>query len=307
MSSCSKCGAKLGRTTQGSLCKKCYLKRNEDSSLDKVAPVGNNELKDSIICDLGLGDDLLNSLPDLPEEWHQKDLHALNAGHLVKILLGFFQPLQKELNLLKSKINEMDEGIQRVNTITAVHSDKFKETEKEIQEKGKEIDLVKKAVFNQQIFLENLQKKQLKNNMIITGIPNSDLLIDDVAHQSDEEKVAGIFNEICDDIRTECYTIFSFPAAENRASHVCKVTFNDFDVKKNVMRNSKKLRDNVSLNKIFLQWDEPKLTRQENQRLRKKKWTLKQDHPNDNFELKKGILKQNDQQVDKFDLINQIF
>ena len=83
--------------------------------------------------------------------------------------------------------------------------------------------------------------------------------------------------------------------------------FNDFNVKQKVMSNSKKLRDNASLNKIFLQWDEPELTRQENQRLRKKKWTLKQDHPSDNFELKKGTLKQNNQQIDKFDLLNQIF
>ena len=78
-------------------------------------------------------------------------------------------------------------------------------------------------------------------------------------------------------------------------------------VRMNVIKNAKKLKDIESLRKVFLQWDDPKLTRQENQRLRKAKWELKQSHPNDNLELRKGILKRNNQQVDKFNLMNQIF
>ena len=312
MGFCNNCGAKLGRTTVGTLCKKCYPNRNQLLNGTATTPSsdaggGNDTSDDIIMADLGLNDDILQNLPELPSEWYKQDLRQMNAGHLVRIMRCFFQPIQEELKSLKNKIGDMEKGIQSISTITTDHTVKLKDTEEDLKDKGKEIELIKKAVFNQQVFLENLQKKDLKNNMIITGIPNGELVIDDVTLQSDEEKVAGILHEIGDNISTDCYKLLYFPAAENRTTHVCKVTFNDFNVKMNVIKNAKKLKDIESLRKVFLQWDDPKLTRQENQRLRKAKWELKQSHPNDNLELRKGILKRNNQQVDKFNLMNQIF
>ena len=57
------------------------------------------------------------------------------------------------------------------------------------------------------------------------------------------------------------------------------------------MKNSERLKDNDVLKSIFLQWDEPKLTRLENQRLRKVKKDMKQEFPNDTVELRKCIIK----------------
>ena len=143
--------------------------------------------------------------------------------------------------------------------------------------------------------------------MIITGIPNGEIQADVAIFQSTEEKVTFILSEVCDDISVDSYQVVAFPPAENRNTHVCKVIFKEFEVKMDAMKNAKKLKNNEALNKIFFQWDEPKLTRQENHRLRKKKRELKEEYPDDKVEIKKGILKRNDQQVDKFNLVNQIF
>lgn len=303
---CTKCKAQIGRSNKSGFCQSCYLKRNDDSedssNVNKeVSPVNN------IDCGLGLDSDTLNNLPELPTAWHEKDLQDLNAGHLVRILMCFFQPVQQELEAIRIKVKDMGEKIDIVSAKCESNSDKIKENESNLLEKGNELTLMKKAILNQQTFLENLQKKDLRNNVIVTGIPNSNLEIDGDVLQSDEEKITGILYEIDEELDSNSYEIVSFPHVENRNTHVCKLIFKDFDLKKKILSNSKILKDKDSLSKIYLQWDEPKLTRQENHRLRKKRWTLKQDHPGHTFELKNGVLKQNGRQVDKFNLVNQIF
>ena len=316
MAFCDNCGNELSRSTKGTLCKVCYQNRNLDrdgeNSQQRAVDVDVNDLNststdNNTTWELGLNDIPVNDIPQLPDEWYKQDLSTMNAGHLVRIMMGFFHPLQEEMNSLKKKISDMERGNLCMATVVEGHTSKIEDAENEIKEKGKEINLLKKTVFNQQVFLENIQKKDLKNNIIITGIPNDVLEVDDTLYQSDEEKVACILNEVCDDINKESYKIISFSPAENRITHVCKVIFNDHEIKMNAIQNAKKLKNNVSLSKVFLQWDEPKLTRQENQRLRKVKWELKQEYPDDDIELKKGILKRNNQQTDKFNLMNQIF
>ena len=74
-----------------------------------------------------------------------------------------------------------------------------------------------------------------------------------------------------------------------------------------VLRNAKKLKDIEAFKSVYLKWDEPRYTRLENQRLRKKKYDISRQFPGDSIELKKGILRHNNVQCDKFDLMNQIF
>ena len=94
----------------------------------------------------------------------------------------------------------MSEKIEQVSTKCESNAVKIKETESNLQEKDKEITLMKKAILNQQIFLENLQKRDLRNNIIVTGIPNNNLEIDGNVLQSDEEKIIGILCEIHDNL-----------------------------------------------------------------------------------------------------------
>ena len=49
------------------------------------------------------------------------------------------------------------------------------------------------------------------------------------------------------------------------------------------------------------------MSRNETYRLRKKAKALREEFPRDVIKIEKGVLKQNDTQIDKFDLNNQIF
>ena len=304
MANCVKCDASISRSNKSGRCKKCYETRNND---------GDNSQNDTIPStssdswDLNITDAILTELPELPNQWYKEDVSKLNAGHLVRIMMGFFHPVREELNEVKGRVIDLEQGNDKMGKVMDSHGDRIEDLEKDIIEKEKELMNLKKTLFNQQLFMENLQKKDLKNNMIITGIPNSDLEVDDAIYHSDEEKIAYILSEVCEHMNASSYKIVSFPSAENRTTHVCKVIFNNFEDKMNIMKNSKRLKDNDVLKSIFLQWDEPKLTRLENQRLRKVKKDTKQEFPNDTVELRKGIIKRNNRQVDKFNLMNQIF
>ena len=67
------------------------------------------------------------------------------------------------------------------------------------------------------------------------------------------------------------------------------------------------MKDNAALGKVFIKWDEPRFTRTENNRLRKKRYDLLQDNPGDEIKISKGILYHNNVECDKFNLMNQIF
>ena len=57
---------------------------------------------------------------------------------------------------------------------------------------------------------------------------------------------------------------------------------------------------------ISIKTDEPKMARDENYRLRMKSKNLRDQFPNSEAKLTKGILTQDSVIIDKFDLINQI-
>ena len=288
MVQCVQCGKGQSKLNSGDLCKGCFAKARSEKF------------------ELGLNDDIIANLPTLPDSWYSMDISELNTGHFVRIMMGYFQPLTQALEALDNRVVELETITKKLDIVVTKEKETVEELSKEVKSKATEITQLKKAVYNQQIFLENVQKKELMNNVIITGIPNDNVTIDDITYQSNEEKVALILTETCD-INTEDYEITPYKAAENRLTYVCKVVFKDFEMKMKVLKNAMKLKQNNTLKTVYLKWDEPKLTRQENYRLRKMKRELISKHPNDKVELKKGVLTHNDIQCDKFDLTNQIF
>ena len=81
-----------------------------------------------------------------------KSLDKLNGGHLIRLMFGINAPIQTELKMLTEKIiiiilsNKLDKSAGEIKVV--------------IQEG--EITSLKKTIFNQQIFLESIQKKGAK-------------------------------------------------------------------------------------------------------------------------------------------------
>ena len=94
----------------------------------------------------------------------------------------------------------------------------------------------------------------------------------------------------------------------NTSALVVKAECKNAEVKKHITQKKTalaKLPDDHALKRVFLKSDEPKMTRRENERLRRKRATLASTH--DNVTLRQGKLSVDGNVVDEFNLANQLY
>ena len=287
MKQCSKCDKRQVRLNAGDLCTECHKKAKSDAVAANVGFAG-------------LSAQQIDALPELPANWDTKSLTDLTAGHLLKLMMCFYKPLQEKVELLEKQNKEQETKI-------AKNVDVINELQSEADGQRKEVDTLKKVIYNQQIYLEGLRKKESANNIIVTGIPNNDLEYNDMIHTTTEEKVLVVLKELNPTVSAEAFKLIKFNPADGRDTHVCKLVFHEYRDKMNIYTKAKLLKENAVLHKIFLKWDEPRLTRLENQRMRTKKYKLGLEFPDEDIVIKKGILYRSGVNCDKFNLSNQIF
>ena len=121
-----------------------------------------------------------------------------------------------------------------------------------------EINLLRRAIYNQKKILENVQKKELRNNLIITGIPNDDMHYEEATFHTPYGKETVILSEVCEDVSAELYNVIIFPPAENRKKHFCKDLSHEYsddqiELKKGILRHNNVQCDTFNIgNQIFL-------------------------------------------------------
>ena len=144
---------------------------------------------------------------------------------------------------------------------------------------------------------------------MITGIPNSDVMINDVSFSDTKEKIFTILGEINATLYNDEYELQTVEIGEEKPTHAVKLIFKDIETKKKVMKNAMKFKGNEHFGTVYIRNNETKLTREENFRLRQKARALRAVPENENVVIKieKGKLMNNGAIVDKFDITNQIF
>ena len=237
----------------------------------------------------------------------------------------------------KEKVHELlDEQVKRRNlphdgdlktliseavreAMTTVHDDvKGLQTEvtvmrEELKVVKDERNQMKKVISEQQKYLETIRRDRTKDNVFISGIPNS-LDIDGVNTTENDKIVSHILSFVEPTIVAGNYRcIKAFAPREGLPRHSCLIGFNDPDAKKKVISNSKKLNgleDGDPMRKVYIKNEQTPLTRKENSRLYNEFKKLQETHKDDvtmNVKLERGKLLLNDQQVDEFSLSNQLF
>ena len=207
-----------------------------------------------------------NNLPELPTNWLDEPIQNLNGGHILKILLLSNSSINTRLAALENHNKIKDETIKRFEeTITS--------NESKITSLENEISTLKKGIVNQQLHQEQTQRNQLANNLMITGIPDNPLFVDDVSVNEVEEKIYAILQELNADIDTTDYTVKLFDpytTSDGTVTHSTKLIFKDFQKKKQTVMNAKKLKDHTNdfFKRVYVKNDETKLSRNENYRLR---------------------------------------
>ena len=183
----------------------------------------------------------------------------------------------------------------------------------QLKDATNERNTLKKVVSEQQKFLETLKRDKVKDNIFISGIPNT-LNIDGDNTDDNDKIVHHILSFVEPDISDGDYRVIKhFEPREGYLRHSSILGFTNANAKKNILQNSKKLNglseENV-LRKVFIKSEQTPLTRKENSRIYGEFKKLKDTHEADESQkvkLEKGKLYLNDEVVDEFSLLNQLF
>ena len=170
-----------------------------------------------------------------------------------------------------------------------------------------------------------MRREKLSNNIFISGIPAS-YIINNVEVEDKKEIIKEILKRIDPLVTDTKYKVEKVidPGANRtrntidpgtiRTRYSARLSFNDSDSRKTILKNAKLLgncEENDSIRKVFVRCEDPPLTRKENRRLSDKLKKLKAElEPGDEetkIKLSKGKLYRNQTVIDEFNLSNQIF
>ena len=183
-----------------------------------------------------------------------------------------------------------------------------------VGELNKKISVLEKIVVRQQELIENLQKRDLECNLIISGVPESS------PHEStdDHGTVIKLFREIMTPEEmtnmelSETSRLGQRPSSQNPGltPRRIKAVLGNKLLRNAILKKAKNLKGNKNFPRVYINPDEPVLTRRENSRLRRRLRELRESHkstPNLHIYLKRGNIFINSDIVDTFSLSNQMF
>ena len=215
------------------------------------------------------------------------------------------QQLESRLSLQISKVFEKVESLEK--SIDAIKANQVR--------LDVEVNNLKQIVLNQQKQIEKREIERRINNVVIQGIPESNVTVDDESLSNDEEKIlhlmeiAGVADPAPDSIESLSRLGKKLPN-KNRSLLVrfdCKKDKDRFLFQQKRFRSSKSCVDNFGT--IFVNRDSTFLMRKEQKRLRDKMKDLRNSSSggNDRIFIKSDKLYHNDKIVDTVDISNQLF
>lgn len=253
--------------------------------------------------------------------------HGFSATERKKVKRDMLQKLLDEHLDTEGTVNSI-RGIMREELDTKLDSvkkdlyakidTKFNFLKAENDKITQENTLIKKILREQQTCLERLQKEQNKNNLFVTGIPNSittDILGTPETIVSADDVLHHVLNFVYPGIEVESYKVLKhFDPREGQERHSTKIVVHESELRSNIFKGCIKFKDLNSthyLKKVFIKSDEPPLTQKENRRLSTKMKELRDeedaDNPVNRYYIKYRKLYKNNDVFDEFDINNQLF
>ena len=248
------CGKVQSKLNDGDLCRICFDQRKSQATIER----------EKLIC--GFTEQQIAAIPDLPDNWINATFNDLTGGHLLKIIMMASTSTNQRIDRLTNRIDELERSLNTNIAIIEKHKDEINENSTRIAEAEKDIGMLKKTILNQQSFIEQTQRNSMIKNLMISGIPNVDMKIDNINCTDANQKVLGILSKIDDTITERDYQLQIFEPAEGKVTHSVKVIMNDVNKKKAIMNETKKLKDIAGFKDIYIKNDETKLARNENTR-----------------------------------------
>ena len=199
---------------------------------------------------------------------------------------------------LDTKINALE---TKLNTVIEKQNNKIALLERKCETYEENIDTLKTIVAKQQRTIGNIDKVERERNIIISGLSEETLLIDEQKYETDEQKVNALF-KVMDISLPYDYELLRLGKANTSYHRTIKMNVFNKHNRDEILKKTSKLKNaGVPWDTIYIKKDLHPALVQENHRLRIKKNKLKEleENKDKNITLDNGKLKINDVIVDK--------
>ena len=298
MAHCTNCNKDQARLNQGNLCKDCF-EQTEDFDNGPQDAFGSQNVQNSFstmfnpthMAPIGAGRTPLNdsmnqnysglmnlsqnsrfAAPPSMQQFtgnnqnHSQDfdvntpVSALTAGQMLALIQSQTKPLEAKVVGIDQKLDREINGLQtRINVL-----------ENEMKEQKVKNEALTQIVVEMQKCLNKVDNVDREKNMIVSGLPETELKVDDISLKEDKEKIEKLFSLI--DVRGGPWNVERLgKPTTNGKSRLAKVTFPDKVSRDEAVDKSKTIKDlGEPWKKVYLNRDKHAVYRCENNRLRKK-------------------------------------
>lgn len=176
-----------------------------------------------------------------------------------------------------------------------------------------ELSKIRNVVINQQLLVEDHERKLRANNVIIHNIPEDRVSSESDVLDDDEQKIECLCRSARVDIgANDIVTIHRIGKRQANKVRPIKLTLKNTDLKFKFLNSRRQIMSNEYLtkifrNRIFINSDNSLLVQKEEQRLRSKLKELKNENPVVATYIRSGKLFHDGRVVDSVDVQKQIF
>ena len=301
MPNCSKCNKSQARLkNDGDLCGMCFnevnngqVKRKEVTDNGSINPLNND-----------ITDDLFESLKINPKQ----RANDITIEQQLSLFQHILRPMEKSIIDINTKLENVSKEFK--TQVTSLDK-RIKFLEAENCKKDEDNAILKTTVKNLQKSLSSIDAKERANNVIIAGLSEESMQVNNENLTNDSDKVKYILKSIKLNENIACCPLnISRIGSDNNneKKRFLKVTFDNNKLREDVIKNSHNLKELAPpLNKVFINRDTHPVYLKEHQRLRKRFNDEKKRHLDkgaDYVKLTKGTLYINGEEVDKNIFLN---
>ena len=216
---------------------------------------------------------------------------------------------------IETKIREIVDDIKGViNADIEPMKTEIQSLRDDLNDSKDQFAMLKKVSLEQQKQLEFLKREKIRNNVFISGLPNT-VKIGNNDTVDNKTIVGHVLKFVLPTINDTDYKIDkAFEPKVGFTRHSAILSFKSNDKKIELLEKCKGLKERTDVNdwkrKVFIKSEQTPLTNKENSRLYEVFKELRTRHEGDEanvIKLMKGKLYQNEVVVDEFNLENQIF
>jgi hypothetical protein len=239
-----------------------------------------------------------------------KETAALSLSDISKLLRESETRIKSDMQqLFQQEMTVVTEKLAKIES-------RFSFLHEEIVRVDKCMVRMQELIIDQQLQIEQHERRMRESNLIVHNIPEEDLSSNKNSLKDDHDKVDYLLSSANAEVTMRDVVSIHRIGQKKRDTKLShrpiKIEFKDKNVKYRIMNKRREITMNDALrqifhNRIFVNCDSSFLVQKEEFRLRKRLKDLKAEDPNASSFIRSGVLYVNGSAVDRVDVSKQLF